>query len=253
VNEERRLRQLYGVLLKAYGPQGWWPITSLAGAEGFDGRGYHPGDRRPPRPPAQRFEIILGAVLTQNTAWTNAELALRRLRAEGVRTPRSVLRTDPRTLASWIRPSGYYNQKERKLRGLASVFAARGALSGQGSPSRGRLLSTWGIGEETADSILLYAFGRPHFVVDAYTRRLLGRLGLPAGTETYAELQAAFHRALPEDPEIFNEYHALIVEHAKVRCRARPLCRGCPVRFCPFNPDGPAPRPAKPRRSGPAA
>ncbi len=232
-----RLPRLYEILLKAYGPQGWWPLPSRAGARGFDDRGYHPGDYRPPRSPAGRFEIIMGAVLTQNTAWKNAEMALRRLQGAGVRLPPDVLGRDRRRLAELIRSSGYFNQKERKLRGLARMFHAPGALSLSAPPARDLLLAAWGIGEETADSILLYAFGVSSFVVDAYTRRLLGRLGFLSGNELYGEIQRLFHDALPLRPGLFNEYHALIVEHAKTRCRVKPLCGGCPVRFCPSHPD----------------
>jgi endonuclease-3 related protein len=139
---------------------------------------------------------------------------------------------DRRRLAALIRPSGYYNQKEQKLRSLAALFSE--APSFCAPPQRDLLLATWGVGEETADSILLYAFGVPGFVVDAYTRRLLTRLGLLSGREGYGEIQGLFHAGLPASAGLFNEYHALIVEHAKVRCRATPLCGGCPVSFCPF-------------------
>jgi endonuclease-3 related protein len=131
-----------------------------------------------------------------------------------------------------VRSSGYHNQKARALRGLAGFFEGPPRLRAGRPPVRGELLGLWGIGEETADSILLYAFSQPVFVVDAYTRRVLARIGLIRGTERYAAIQAAFHEELPAEPALFNEYHALIVAHAKAHCRARPSCGDCPVPRC---------------------
>ena len=226
----RVLRSLYAELLAAYGPQGWWPLPTRAGRPGFDGRGYHPGDYQSPADPAGRFEVALGAVLTQNTAWLNAERALRELLAAGVRSPGHVAAHRAPALARLVRSSGSYNVKARKIRSLASFFRVRGLA---GAPDRASLLSVWGVGPETADSILLYAFHEPVFVVDAYTRRLLARRGVIAGTEPYGEVQDLFHRAAGRDPAVLNEYHALIVRHAKEHCRAAPSCAGCPVRGCP--------------------
>jgi endonuclease-3 related protein len=233
VSPEKTLRALYALLLKEYGAQGWWPLTWNAAAFRLDGIGYHPGDFSLPRTPAQRFEIIMGAVLTQNTAWTNVTTALRALYKGGVRTPKDLEVVPMTRLAALVKPSGYFNQKARKLKALLPVVIGRGVLSAKKAPSRKDLLSVWGIGEETADSILLYAFKQPVFVVDAYTRRLLLRLGLIGGREKYGGIQALFHAAIPADHEIYNEYHALIVEHAKRHCRARPACPGCPLHFCP--------------------
>jgi endonuclease-3 related protein len=226
------LTRLYDLLLAAYGRQGWWPSAWSAGRRGFDPRGYHPGRFDFPGTAAQRFEIAIGAVLTQNTAWTNVEKALEKLFEAGITSPRSVLATPVRRLAVLITPSGYYNQKAKKLGALAELFLE--AKKAGRPPTRDELLSVWGVGEETADSILLYAYARPAFVVDAYTRRLLERLGLLRGGESYPEIQEIFHAALPAQPELFNEYHALIVEHAKRRCRTKPLCAGCPVTVCPL-------------------
>jgi endonuclease-3 related protein len=220
------LRSLYVQLLAAYGPQGWWPLPSRSGRRGFDDRGYHMGDLAPPHDRAGRFEVALGAVLTQNTAWTNAERALRTLRDADVRLPGDVARLRARTVALLVRSSGSYNVKARKLACLAAFFEGHGLAR---APDRGALLAVWGVGPETADSILLYGFGEPVFVVDAYTRRLLARRGAIGGTEPYGEVQDRFHRALGCDAAIFNEYHALIVRHAKEHCRARPACGGCPV------------------------
>jgi endonuclease-3 related protein len=231
---KRRLRVLYEQILGAYGRRGWWPIPGSAGRRGFDSLGYHPGDFRAPRLPAGRFEVIMGAVLTQNTAWTNAAAALARLRDAGVRRPADVLALTPRRLAGLIRSSGYFNQKAKKLKAIASLFSGPGALTPAGAPSRETLLSEWGIGPETADSILLYAFQMPVFVIDAYTRRVLSRIGLIEGGESYDEIQALFHASMERNPALYNEYHALIVQHAKRLCRARPECAPCPVKRCGF-------------------
>jgi endonuclease III related protein len=224
------LRRLYRSLQAAYGPQGWWPLPSRCGRPGFDDRGYHPGDFTEPRDDAGRFEVALGAVLTQNTAWVNAERALIALVRAGVLLPTDVPGCGQRRLAALVRPSGSYNVKARKLVGLASFFAERGL---DRAADRADLLGVWGVGPETADSILLYAFRHPVFVVDAYTRRLLARLGAIEGREPYGEVQDLFHRALAPDPDLFNEFHALIVRHGKDHCRATPACEGCTVRSCP--------------------
>jgi endonuclease-3 related protein len=223
------LRRLHDALNASYGPQGWWPLPARAGRRGFDAHGYHPGDLRPPADPAGRFEVALGAVLTQNTAWANAERALQALLAGGIRSPAHIIACGPQRLARLVRPSGTYAVKARKLRCLAAFFDGRGLAR---APAREDLLGVWGVGRETADSILLYAFGQPVFVVDAYARRLLARMELIAGDEPYDEVQDLFHRAFGADAERFNECHALIVRHAKERCRAEPRCAGCPVTFC---------------------
>jgi len=231
---KRRIEALYAQLLFAYGPQGWWPLPSKAGKRGFDARGYHPGAYGQPRTAEDRFEIVMGAILTQSSAWTNAETALVLLREAGIRLPADVRSCPQGRLARLIRSSGYYNQKARKLKEVAALFQSARSLAAGGAPSREELLSCWGIGPETADSILLYAFRMPFFVVDAYTRRLLGRMGLITGAaqQGYDDIQRIFLEALPRTHELFNEYHALIVEHAKQHCRAKPLCDGCPVLVC---------------------
>jgi len=226
---------LYSRLLEAYGPQGWWPLPSMAGSRGFDSRGYHSGSFRWPRSAQGRFEIIVGAVLTQNTAWTNVEMALKRLREAGIEVPEHLLLAPASRLARFIRSSGYYNQKAKKLKVVARVFSQPGALEPRSAPTREQLLALWGIGRETADSILLYAFAKPIFVVDAYTRRIFTRLGILDGRESYDEIQEQFHRCLPKRAEVYNELHALIVEHAKRHCRSKPLCTGCPIsRSCRY-------------------
>ena len=233
----RPLSRLYELLLRAYGPQGWWPLPSRAGTPGYDDGGYHRGLYEEPRTAHGRFEVVLGAVLTQNTAWLNAERALANLRSAGVRAPGGLQSVTLRRLEALLRPSGYYHQKALKLKRLVGILAAPGALTQDRGPSRERLLEQWGIGPETADSILLYAYRKPLFVVDAYTRRLLGRIGILKGGESYGAIQSLFHAELPRRIELYNEYHALIVEHAKQHCRARPLCQGCPVRPCAYRAD----------------
>ena len=225
---------LYLQLLAAYGPQGWWPAPGRAGRKGFDARGYHPGNYTHPRTPAGRFEVVLGAILTQNTAWTNVEKALARLRGAAIRLPGDVSSCPQGRLAALVRASGYYNQKARKLKGIAALLSQPGALTPRGAPARTTLLSQWGVGPETADSILLYAMHVPVFVVDAYTRRFLQRVGIIGGGESYERIQGIFHDALPPRHALFNEFHALIVAHAKMHCHAAPVCSGCPVHPCQY-------------------
>lgn len=210
-----KIRDIYRLLLEEYGPRGWWPVTRRRGGE--------PEYLGGPRSARQRFEVAAGAVLTQNTAWSNASQAVTALSREGLLDP-AVLAAAPRELvADLIRPSGYYNQKARRLQELAAWFAA-GPV-----PERAALLRLHGIGPETADSILLYGFSLPFFVVDAYTRRVFSRLGLLSGDESYERIRALFEGNLEADPAVFNEYHALIVEHAKQRCTRRPSCTDCPI------------------------
>jgi endonuclease-3 related protein len=206
VLDRRRLRSLYRRLLAAYGPQHWWPAETP-------------------------FEVMVGAVLTQNTAWTNVERAIGNLRSAARLSPEGVLGMSPDELARCLRPSGYFNVKADRLRAFCSALQAVGGEAGLAAlptPAlRHALLAIHGIGPETADDILLYAFERPVFVIDAYTRRLLARTGLATGAEGYEVLRQAFERALGPDVALFNEFHALIVRHAKTACAPRPRCRGC--------------------------
>ena len=215
---------LYRRLLEHYGPQGWWPLVSRAGQPGFDHRGYHPGGPEVPTADAERFEVAVGAVLTQNTSFRNAEAALLRLLTAGLLDRENLLACGERELADAIRPSGYYNQKARKLRILAEALG-----SPYGVPERGALLGLWGIGAETADSILLYGYHVPVFVVDLYTRRLAGRLGWIGERDPYPALQSLFADGLPVRTSVYGECHALIVRHAKEHCRKKPSCAGCPL------------------------
>lgn len=210
------LHQLYDQLLAAYGPQHWWPADTP-------------------------FEVMVGAVLTQNTAWSNVEKAIANLKAHHPLDAAALAAASPEQLAEWLKPSGYFNIKARRLQNFCRWYLAQGgygALAALDTPTlRKALLSVNGVGPETADDMVLYAFYRPVFVIDAYTRRLLARLGLIAGDEGYETLRHFCERGLAQVAEpvrVFNEFHALIVVHAKVACKKRPLCDGCVVRQqCP--------------------
>jgi endonuclease-3 related protein len=184
---------------------------------------------------------MAGAVLTQNTAWVNVERALAQLSAEVPLEPAAVLRLPLEALAACLRPVGYFNVKARRLRAFCAELIAAGGIEGLAALPTGelrrRLLAIHGVGPETADDMLLYAFERPVFVVDAYTRRIFTRLGLLAGDEDYERIRHAFESALGADVALFNEYHALIVRHGKMVCRTRPRCDACCLRpLCPYPP-----------------
>lgn len=182
---------------------------------------------------------MIGAVLTQNTAWRNVEHALANLRTRGGLSLHGIRRMPVNDLSRCLRPAGYYNVKARRVRALCEWLGARGGVAALKSTSttglRSDLLSVHGIGPETADAILLYAFDRPVFVVDAYTRRLAHRLGWIAEEEPYDALRQGFESALGVDAGVFNELHALIVAHGKAHCRSRPSCVECCLRsMCQF-------------------
>jgi len=176
----------------------------------------------------------VGAVLTQNAAWTNVERAITNLREADALDPAAILAAEHDDLAGWIRPSGYFNVKADRLRALCQWYLDAGGYQALArwptDELRTALLSVKGVGRETADDILLYALHRPVFVIDAYTRRIFARLGLVTGEEGYEALRETFETALAEQPEpvaLFNEYHALIVAHGKDICRPRPRCGEC--------------------------
>jgi len=225
------LMVVFRLLLESFGAQGWWPLSSLAGRGSFDKHGYHKGDFSYPRTTEQRFEIAMGAVLTQNTTWKNVEKVIKKLIECGLLTPRAISRISLEELGQIIRASGYYNQKAKKLKIFSGFFLKMEELPGShAQPDRGQLLALWGIGPETADSILLYAYKLPYFVIDAYTRRLAARLGLVSGGEGYDRLQSLVTGSLPREYELYAEFHALIVRQAKSYCRRKPLCADCPLR-----------------------
>lgn len=207
------LYQIYQRLYQAYGPQGWWP-----------------GDGP--------FAVIVGAILTQAVSWRNVERAMGNLQAAACWSFPALYRISRSELAELLHPAGYYNAKARKLQAFAAHLVENyggdlaAMLSQDTQALRAELLSIHGIGPETADDILVYAAGLPSFVIDAYTRRILQRLGLApdTGKTGYSDLQRLFHQQLPPEVALFNEYHALLDCHAKIACRKIPLCADCCLR-----------------------
>lgn len=209
-----QLRRIHGRLLARFGHAGWWPGRSA-------------------------LEVCVGAILTQNTSWTNVEKAIGELRRHGVLSWKALRAMPTSRLARLVRSSGTYNVKARRLRAfldlLGREYGGRVAAMARDDPweLRGRLLAVDGIGPETADSIVLYGAGLPLFVVDAYTRRVFARLGFIRGDEPYDAIQAFFMKRLGPDAALFNDFHAQIVRLAKEVCRPRPQCAACPLeRVC---------------------
>jgi len=210
------LLDIYHRLLAHYGAQQWWPADSP-------------------------LEVIIGAILTQSAAWGNVEKAITNLKTKGALSSDALRQLSKEELSQLIYPSGYYNAKAVKIKSfvhwleehyndnLDRLFASDIPLLRQ------QLLSVHGIGEETADSIILYAARKAVFVIDAYTRRTICRLGLAPSSNDYATFQALFMQHLPHDEPLFNEYHALLVRHGKAACRRSPLCEQCCLRsLCAF-------------------
>ena len=205
---QQNLEQIYQRLFDHYGPQQWWPAD-------------------------EPFEVIVGAILTQSAAWGNVEKAITNLKKVGGLHPDALRQLPVEELADLIYPSGYYNVKARKLKAFAQRLGESYGDSLQKMFAldvpqlRSELLSVYGIGQETADSIILYAAQRPIFVIDAYTHRIMDRLGMNPDKGNYAALQALFMDSLPLDERLFNEYHALFVRHGKETCKKFPLCHHC--------------------------
>ena len=208
---KEELLQIFQHLLREIGPRGWWPADSP-------------------------FEVMVGAILTQNTAWANVKKAIANLKAHGLLDPQKLHAVPEAELAELIRPSGYYNQKAKKLKAFVAYFLRRygGSVKRMKSQSteklRRELLQLYGIGPETADSILLYALDKPVFVIDAYTHRIFERHGWLDGRLSYDEFQRLFHRHLGPDAELFNEFHALLDYVGHFYCRRTPRCEACPLR-----------------------
>ena len=204
------LNEMYDCMAAYYGPTHWWPGDS-------------------------EFEIAVGAVLTQNTAWTNVERAIANLKQANLLSARKILGCPDEKLHEILRPSGYFRVKTSRLRTFCEYLVTRYAGSVKRMAHRPletlrpELLAVHGIGPETADDILLYACHKPVFVVDAYTRRLFERLGELDGTESYGAVRGLFMESLPPDVEVYGEYHALVVRHGKEHCRSVPVCDGCPL------------------------
>ncbi len=200
------IHNIYNALLSHYGDPHWWPAETP-------------------------YEVIVGAVLTQNTAWSNVEVAIANF--GGDLSPEFVAGANIETLSQIIKPAGSFNQKAGYLKTVTAWFALYNysVAAVQNEPLekiRAELLSVKGVGQETADSILLYAFGFPSFVVDAYTHRLCERYPIEAG-KNYAAVKAYFEGNLPKSAELYNNFHALIVVNAKEHCRKKPSCAGCPL------------------------
>ena len=213
----RCLNGIYQRLMAAYGRQHWWPAE-------------------------ETFEVMVGAILTQSAAWRNAEQAIDNLKAARALTPEAIRRLPLPELAQIIRPCGYYNAKSLKLKSLAGWLGnhchndLKELFACDIEDLRQQLLSIHGIGQETADSILLYAAGKPVFVIDAYTRRIVSRIGLTQDSHSYAAYQQLFMAHLPADIWLFNEYHALLVKLAKDVCRKKPVCAECCLNdICHYN------------------
>lgn len=209
------LMDVYLRLAARYGPQQWWPGES-------------------------RLEIILGAILTQATAWTNVEKAMLNLKNAGLLSIQALRDIPEAELADILRPSGFFNAKARKVKAFVDhLWDNYGGdlnyfLTKDASELRRELLSIHGIGEETADDIIVYAAEKPSFVIDAYTRRILKRLDLAPRANSYGAHQQLFHQGMPADPVLFNEFHALLNRHGKETCKKEPRCGGCCLlELCP--------------------
>jgi len=202
-----KIIQVYQKLLKNYGLQGWWPLNNK----------YCPDNHKLELSKGEIFEISIGAILTQNTSWNNANTALNNLREKKLLTPKNILNADNELLTNCVKPAGYYNQKIKYLKNFTKFFQKL-----KRAPGRMELLKIKGIGKETADSILLYAYKQPNFIVDAYTKRFFTRLGIIKGKNNYEEIKKLVEEKLPRKYELFQEFHALIVEHAKKHYSRKP-------------------------------
>ena len=202
---------IYELLFKHFGPQHWWPAEDP-------------------------LEIIIGAILTQNTSWRNVEKAIFALKSKGYLSSDILFYLDEKELASLIISCGYYNIKAKRLKNFITFFTSHynGCMNNMFSEDlyllREKLLKVKGLGPETTDSILLYAGNKPIFVIDAYTKRIFSRHNFIEETDNYHQVQELFMKNLPHDPQLFNEYHALIVTLAKNYCRKKATCKGCPLR-----------------------
>ncbi|MBU2590969.1 MAG: endonuclease III domain-containing protein [Nitrospinota bacterium] len=206
---KNKILAVYNSLFAAFGEQHWWPSDSP-------------------------LETCIGAILTQNTAWTNVEKAIDNLKREGLIDLKGLMDIEEERLAQLIRPSGYFNIKAKRLKSFISFISDNygGSLEtffAEKDNIREILLSVKGVGPETADSILLYAGNIPTFVIDTYTKRIFVRLGIAKEDISYDALQKVFIESLPQEAQLYNEYHALIVRLAKEHCRKKPICEGCPL------------------------
>lgn len=208
---KKRLIAIYNALFEHFGYRNWWPGDSP-------------------------FEVIVGAILTQNTAWTNVERAIDNLKGQGLLEPKRMYQADLESLAELVKPTGYFNQKAKKLKAFLKVLFTEygGSLDKLFEldifTMRRELLAIWGIGEETADSIILYAAEKPTFVVDAYTKRIFTRKGIVQNNARYSDIKELFECNIKREVKLFNDYHAQLVALGKSFCRKTPLCADCPIR-----------------------
>ncbi|MFH1209420.1 MAG: endonuclease [archaeon] len=204
-----QIQKIYGILYKEFKSQGWWPVISK------DGKNH-------------QFEISIGAILTQNTSWSNVEKVIKILDEKNLLNKNSFKKIDTEELALLIRSSGYYNQKAKKIKAFIEFLDSNKEIS------RINLLKVYGLGKETVDSILLYSYNQPVFVIDAYTKRVFSRLKLCNKDIDYDKLQFLFESNLDKNIEVYKEYHALIVNLGKNYCKTKPLCEKCCLRkICP--------------------
>ena len=201
-----RLIDYYKALRKKFGPQKWWPAETT-------------------------FEMMVGAILTQNVAWANVERAIVNLKSMGLLSPEAIDACDAGTLAMAIKPAGFFRVKSKRLKNYVAWFVRAGDLSTRSTSAlREELLEIKGVGPETADSILLYGLGRPSFVIDQYTYRVLTRHHFISEETTYDEMKELFESQLPKDVPLYNDFHAQIVRVGKEYCRTKPLCETCPLK-----------------------
>ena len=211
-----KLLSIYNILLQAYCLQKWWPTTNKGQIK--------PEYTGGPKNDKQRLEIAIGAILAQNTSWKNVEKAIENLNRGNLIDVEKLKKIPQKDLEEIIRPSGFFKQKAERLKIFSEFIQSRKFEN----ITREGLLSLKGIGPETADSILLYTCEKPEFVVDAYTKRIFSRIGL-IKSEKYEEIKMFFQKNLPKNTKLYQEYHALIVEHAKKICKKEPECEGCPL------------------------
>lgn len=211
------IKQVYETLLRRYGSQGWWPILNTKSNSSVYDKDFPKRERYQD----EKFEICVGAILAQNTAWKNVEKALYNLKTKKLLSKEKLETINLKILADLIKPSGYYNQKAKKIKEVIKFLKSGKEIN------RENLLAVWGVGPETADSMLLYAYNKPVFVIDAYTKRIMNRLGFKENT--YDRLQRLFMENLPKDVRLYNEYHALLVRLGKEFCKKKPVCEGCPL------------------------
>jgi endonuclease-3 related protein len=210
IGKSDELLEIYRTLRKAFGHRRWWPAE-------------------------EPFEVIIGAILTQSVSWNNASKAISGLKREGKLSPSALYKCSAEDIAPLIRPARFYNSKAIKIKNFMDFFFREyggdlAAMSGEDQAIlRKKLLAVKGLGKETVDCILLYACGKPVFVVDAYTKRIFQRYGILEGNPTYDDVQAHFMESLPPDVSLYNDYHAQIVHLGNSICKARPLCGSCPI------------------------